>query len=90
MNMMQQALEEQESLLRREKQETLTAQRLLTEAQKDLEEKNSLLRYFESSFNDNGGGGDGLADQRAVMAEQERDRLKIEMDRLTAMVRTLH
>ena len=74
--MLRQALVDSDSQLQREKTEVERTQALLMDAQRELEEREGLLRYLNPSS----GSGNSL------VADQERDRLRMEIDRLTAMV----
>ena len=82
---MQQALEEQETSLRREKEEALKTQQRLMDAQREIEERDSLLKFFNSNP-PSSGGGNVNPNQNAILAERERDKLRMEIDRLTALV----
>lgn len=75
LTMLRQALVDSDSQLQREKTEVERTQALLMDAQRELEEREGLLRYLNPSS----GSGNSL------VADQERDRLRMEIDRLTAM-----
>ena len=80
--MMRQALEEQETSLKREKEEAQKTQQKLMDAQKEID---SLLKFFNSNPSSSGGGNVNQ-NQNSILAESEKEKLRMEIDRLTALV----